>query len=162
VAGNSVGGNMAAVVALMAKNNGGPAIRSQVLLWPVTDASQEDASYQEFGAAHFLTKGMMNWFWDSYTTDAAQRRQIYASPLLATPDQLKGLPPALIQTAEKDVLRDEGEAYARKLDAAGVDVTATRYNGMIHDFGLLNVLSQVPATRSAMAQASAELKMRLK
>jgi acetyl esterase len=162
VAGNSVGGNMAAVVALMAKNNGGPAIRSQVLLWPVTDASQEDASYQEFGAAHFLTKGMMKWFWDSYTTDAAQRRQIYASPLLATPDQLKGLPPALIQTAEKDVLRDEGEAYARKLDAAGVDVTATRYNGMIHDFGLLNVLSQVPATRSAMAQASAELKMRLK
>jgi len=162
VAGNSVGGNMAAVVALMAKNKGTPAIRSQVLLWPVTNANLENASYDEFAADHFLTKGMMKWFWDNYTTDTAQRQEIYASPLLATPAQLKGLPPALVQTAEKDVLRDEGEAYARRLDAAGVDVTATRYNGMIHDFGLLNVLSEVPATRSAMAQASQELKKRLK
>ena len=162
VAGNSVGGNMAAVVALMAKNKGTPAIRSQVLFWPVTNANFENASYDEFGAGHFLTTGMMKWFWDNYTTDAAQRQEIYASPLLATPAQLKGLPPALVQTAEKDVLRDEGEAYAHKLDAAGVDVTSTRYNGMIHDFGLLNVLSQVPATRSAMAQAAEELKKRLK
>lgn len=162
VAGNSVGGNMAAVVALMAKNKGTPAIRSQVLFWPVTNANLENASYDEFAAGHFLTKGMMKWFWDNYTTDAAQRQEIYTSPLLATLEQLKGLPPALVQTAEKDVLRDEGEAYARKLDAAGVDVTSTRYNGMIHDFGLLNVLSQVPATRSAMAQASEELKKRLK
>lgn len=162
VAGNSVGGNMAAVVALMAKNKGTPALCSQVLFWPVTNANLENASYDEFAADHFLTKGMMKWFWDNYTSDAVQRQEIYASPLLATSAQLKGLPPALVQTAEKDVLRDEGEAYARKLDAAGVAVTATRYNGMIHDFGLLNVLSQVPATRSAMAQASEELKERLK
>jgi acetyl esterase len=162
VVGNSVGGNMAAVVALMAKSKGTPAIRSQVLLWPVTHADLENASYDEFASGHFLTKGMMKWFWDNYTTDAAQRQDILASPLLATPEQLKGLPPALVQTAEKDVLRDEGEAYARKLDAAGVEVTATRYTGMIHDFGLLNALSQVPATRSALAQAADELKRRLK
>jgi acetyl esterase len=162
VAGNSVGGNMAAVVALMAKANGAPAIRYQVLFWPVTNANFENASYEEFAVGHFLTRNMMKWFWDSYTTDLRQRNEIYASPLLATTEQLKGLPPALVQTAEKDVLRDEGEAYARRLDAAGVDVTATRYNGMIHDFGLLNALSEVPSTRSALLQASDELKQHLK
>jgi acetyl esterase/lipase len=104
---------------------------------------------------------MMKWFWDAYTTDAGLRKEIYASPLRATAAQLKGLPPALIQTAEFDVLRDEGEAYGRKLDAAGVDVTVTRYDGMIHDFGLLNVVSEVAAVRSAMRQASGELKKHL-
>lgn len=162
VVGNSVGGNMATVTALMAKDQGGPQIRSQVLLWPVTNASFENASYDEFEQGYFLTRPMMKWFWDAYTTDASQRREIYAAPLLATPAQLKGLPPALVITAEKDVLRDEGEAYARKLDAAGVPVVATRYNGMIHDFGLLNVLSDVAATRSALHQAAEELKTRLK
>lgn len=161
VVGNSVGGNMAAVVALMAKSRGTPVIRAQVLFWPVTNASFENASYDEFATDHFLTKSMMKWFWDAYTTDAAQRQQIYASPLLATAEQLQGLPPALIQTAENDVLRDEGEAYARKLDAADVSVVATRYNGMIHDFGLLNVLSELPATRAALHQAAEELKRRL-
>lgn len=105
---------------------------------------------------------MMKWFWDAYTTDAKQRQEIYASPLLATSEQLKGLPPTLIQTAEKDVLRDEGEAYARNLDAAGVDVVVTRYNGMIHDFGMLNVLADLPATRAALHQASATLKLHLR
>ncbi|CAH0183067.1 alpha/beta hydrolase [Pseudomonas mediterranea] len=162
VAGNSVGGNMAAVVALMAKDKGTPAIRFQALLWPVTDASFETASYNQFAEGHFLSKNMMKWFWDNYTTDAGQRNEIYASPLRASTAQLKGLPPALVQTAEADVLRDEGEAYARKLDAAGVPVTAVRYNGMIHDYGLLNVVSQVPAVRSAMLQASEELKQHLK
>ncbi|MCG6576201.1 alpha/beta hydrolase [Pseudomonas sp. AF32] len=162
VAGNSVGGNMAAVVALMAKDKGTPAIRFQALLWPVTDASFETASYNQFAEGHFLTRNMMKWFWDNYTTDAGQRNEIYASPLRATTAQLKGLPPALVQTAEADVLRDEGEAYARKLDAAGVPVTAVRYNGMIHDYGLLNVVSQVPAVRSAMLQVSEELKQHLK
>jgi len=162
VAGNSVGGNMAAVVALMAKASGGPKLRAQVLFWPVTNANFEDASYNEFANDHFLTKGMMKWFWDAYTTNPIQRQEIYASPLLATPDQLKDLPPALVQTAEKDVLRDEGEAYARKLDGAGVTVVATRYNGMIHDFGLLNVLSGIPTTRAALHQASEELRARLR
>lgn len=162
VAGNSVGGNMAAVVALMAKDKGGPALRSEVLLWPVTDANFETASYNQFANGYFLTKNMMKWFWDSYTTDAAKRKEITASPLNATPAQLAGLPPTLIQTAEKDVLRDEGEEYGRKLQAAGVAVTSVRYNGMIHDFGLLNVLAKVPAVQTAMRQAGEELKFRLK
>ncbi|WP_097304562.1 alpha/beta hydrolase [Pseudomonas chlororaphis] len=162
VAGNSVGGNMAAVVSLMAKDKGAPAIRFQLLLWPVTDANFETASYNQYAEGHFLSKNMMKWFWDNYTTDARQRNEIYASPLRATSAQLKGLPPALIQTAGADVLRDEGEAYARKLDEAGVTVTSVRYNGMIHDYGLLNVVSQVPAVRSALLQASEELKQHLK
>ncbi|WP_370307322.1 alpha/beta hydrolase [Sinimarinibacterium flocculans] len=162
VAGNSVGGNMAAVVALMAKEKKGPSLRGQVLLWPVTNANFENASYDAFAEGHFLTRNMMKWFWDAYTTDPRQRREIYASPLQAAPDQLSGLPPALIVTAEKDVLRDEGEAYGRKLDAAGVQVVVTRYNGMIHDFGLLNALSTVPGTRAALHQASEELKARLR
>ncbi|CDF85003.1 alpha/beta hydrolase domain-containing protein [Pseudomonas knackmussii B13] len=162
VAGNSVGGNMAAVVALMAKDKGTPKLRFQALLWPVTDASFETTSYNQFAQGHFLTKPMMQWFWDSYTTDAKQRTETYASPLRATPEQLKGLPPALVQTAEFDVLRDEGEAYARHLDAAGVPVTAVRYNGMIHDYGLLNPLAKVPEVQAAMRQAGVELKQHLK
>ncbi|HEY0589411.1 MAG TPA: alpha/beta hydrolase [Pseudoduganella sp.] len=162
VAGNSVGGNMAAVVALMAKDQGQPKLRAQVLLWPVTNADFDNASYKQFADGHFLTRNAMKWFWDNYTTDLAKRKEIYASPLQASTEQLKGLPPTLIQTAEFDVLRDEGEAYGKKLDAAGVETTTIRYNGMIHDFGLLNVLSSVPGTRSAMRQAGQELKFRLK
>ncbi|WP_346837997.1 alpha/beta hydrolase [Microbulbifer sp. SAOS-129_SWC] len=162
VAGNSVGGNMAAVVALMAKEKGTPKIRFQLLLWPVTDANFSTASYREFAQGHFLTRNMMKWFWDNYTTDPKQRAEIYASPLRASKAQLKGLPPALIQTAEKDVLRDEGEAYARKLNAAGVTVTAVRYNGMIHDFGLLNPLSRVAAVQDSLDQAGTALKRHLR
>jgi acetyl esterase/lipase len=162
VAGNSVGGNMAAVVALMAKEQGQPKLRAQLLLWPVTDADFDNASYTQFAEGHFLTRNMMRWFWNHYTTDLARRKEIHAAPLQATTAQLKGLPPTLIQTAEFDVLRDEGEAYGRKLDAAGVETTTIRYNGMIHDFGLLNALSKVPATQSAMRQAGDELRYRLK
>lgn len=162
VAGNSVGGNMAAVVALMAKDKGTPALKFQALLWPVTDANFDTPSYQQFAEGHFLTRDMMKWFWNSYTTDPKQRADIYASPLRATTQQLQGLPPALVQTAELDVLRDEGEAYARKLNAAGVTVTAVRYNGMIHDYGLLNALSEVPTVRLAVQQAGAALKQNLK
>jgi acetyl esterase/lipase len=161
VVGNSVGGNMAAVVALMAKDRGTPGIRCQVLLWPVTNAAFDTDSYHQFAEGHFLTRDMMKWFWDSYTAEPRDRQDVYASPLRASNERLKGLAPAIIQTAEMDVLRDEGEAYARKLDQAGVDVTATRYNGLIHDYGLLNAISQVPGVRSAMLQASAELKKRL-
>ena len=162
VTGNSVVGNMAAVVALMAKDKKGPSIKLQVLFWPVTNAYFETESYNLFGKDRFLTKNLMMWMWDNYTTDANQRKEIYASPLQATVEQLRGLPTALIQTAENDILRDEGEAYARKLDEAGVKVTATRFNGMIHDWGLLNVISTIPGTKSAMLQAGAELKKALK
>ena len=161
VAGNSVGGNMAAVVALKAKEAGTPKLSFQLLLWPVTDANLETASYNRFAQGHFLTKPLMKWFWDNYTTDPKQRAERFASPLQATTEQLKGLPPALVQTAEFDVLRDEGEAYARKLDAAGVTVTAVRYNGMIHDYGLLNPLAHIPAVQAALRQAGAELKQHL-
>lgn len=160
--GNSVGGNMVAAVALQAKNNHTPAIRYDVMLWPVTDASFDTPSYRQFAEGYFLTRNMMKWFWDNYTTSAAQRQTLLASPLRATEAQLAGLPPTLIQTAELDVLRDEGEAFGRKLDAAGVPVTVTRYNGMIHDFGLLNALSKEPAVRTAISQASSELKAHLK
>ncbi|MGQ7958249.1 alpha/beta hydrolase [Pseudomonas sp. SP16.1] len=161
VAGNSVGGNMAAVVALKAKEAGTPKLRFQLLLWPVTDASFNNASYNQFAEGHFLTRGMMEWFWDNYTTDPKQRNEIHASPLRASLEQLQGLPPAMVQSAEMDVLRDEGEAYARRLGAAGVAVSAVRYNGMIHDYGLLNVIAEVPAVRTAMQQAGAALREHL-
>ncbi|NVM67670.1 acetyl esterase/lipase [Mucilaginibacter sp. SG538B] len=162
VVGNSVGGNMTAAVALMAKDKKGPQIKLQVMMWPVTDANFETGSYNQFATQRFLTKKMMQWFWDNYTTDPNERKQIYASPLQATTAQLKGLPPAFILVAENDVLRDEGEAYARKLDEAGVTVTSVRYNGMIHDFGLLNPIANVPGTRAAMLQVASEIKKALK
>jgi len=161
VAGNSVGGNMTAAIALMAKAKAGPELKAQVLLWPVTDAGFDTPSYHAFAEERFLTRNMMIWFWDNYTTDPAARKEIYASPLQATAEQLKGLPPALVQTAENDVLRDEGEAYARKLDEAGVPVTLTRYGGLIHDYGLLNPLAEVPAVQTALLQAAAVLKKAL-
>lgn len=158
VVGNSVGGNMTAVTALKAKENGGPKIKVQIMMWPVTDATFERESHREFGEKRFLTTSLMKWMWDLYTTDPKQRKEIYASPLQATAEQLKGLPPALIQVAESDILRDEGEAYGRKLDEAGVKVTTVRYDGMIHDFGLLNGLAEEPAVRSLFEHAAAELK----
>lgn len=160
--GNSVGGNMVAAVALQAKQFKTPTIRYDVMLWPVTDARFDTASYDQFADGHFLTKNMMKWFWDNYTVSDKDRNNILASPLRATTEQLKGLPPTLIQTAELDVLRDEGEAFGRKLDAAGVPVTVTRYNGMIHDYGLLNALSQEPTVRTAINQAGEELRSHLK
>ncbi|MFL9997023.1 alpha/beta hydrolase [Paraburkholderia sediminicola] len=162
VVGNSVGGNMAAVVSLMAKDKQGPAIRFQGLMWPVTDNNFNDGSYNAYPEGHFLTRPMMKWFWDAYTKDPKQRNEIYASPLRASTDQLKGLPPALIQVAQSDVLRDEGEAYGRKLDAAGDEVTTVRYNGTIHDFGLLNALAGDAPTKAATRQLANELQARLK
>ena len=157
VVGNSVGGNMTAVTALKAKEKGGPAIKLHIMMWPVADANFETESYKQFGENRFLTTPLMKWMFDLYATDA-QRQEIYVSPLQATLAQLKGLPPALIQVAESDILRDEGEAYGRKLDEAGVKVTTVRYDGMIHDFGLLNGLAEEPAVRSLFEHAAAELK----
>jgi acetyl esterase/lipase len=162
IMGNSVGGNMTAAVALKALHQGGPDFKCQVLLWPVTDAHFDTGSYMEYANGYFLSRAMMQWFWDAYTPDTAPRREIYASPLQATTEQLKGLPPTLVQVAGNDVLRDEGLAYARKLDAAGVDVTIVRYENLIHDFGLLNAISQVPAVRDALHQVAATLKKHLK
>jgi acetyl esterase/lipase len=161
VVGNSVGGNMTAVTTLQAKEKGGPHIKLQIMMWPIVDASFETESYQQFGDKRFLTTPLMKWMYDMYIPDSKKRQDIYASPLQATIEQLQGLPPALIQVAESDILRDGGEAYGRKLDEAGVKVTTVRYNGMIHDFGLLNGLAEVPAVRSLFVQAAAELKKHL-
>ena len=158
IVGNSVGGNMTAVTALKAKEKGGTNIKVHIMMWPVTDANFERESFKEFGENRFLTTPLMKWMWDLYTTDPNERKEIYASPLQASVEQLKGLPPALIQVAESDILRDEGEMYGRKLDEAGVNVTTIRYDGMIHDFGLLNGLAEEPAVRSLFEHAAAELR----
>ncbi|MFD0115833.1 alpha/beta hydrolase [Streptomyces sp. NPDC058320] len=153
VAGDSVGGNMSAALTLMAKERGGVQLLGQVLFYPVTDASFDTASYHQFAEGYFLRRDAMRWFWDQYTADAAQRAETTASPLRATVDQLRGLPPALVITGEADVLRDEGEAYANKLREAGVPVTAVRYQGVIHDFVMLNALRGTQAAKAAITQA---------
>lgn len=162
VVGNSVGGNMSAVTALKAKVENGPEIKAQILLWPVTDATFSQESYRKFATDRFLTVPIMKWMWDQYTTDLGERKSIYASPLQASLEELKGLPPAVIMVAENDILRDEGEAYGRKLDQAGVEVTTVRYNGTIHDFGLLNALANQPSTKAMLDHAAAELRKYLK
>ncbi len=160
VAGNSVGGNLTAAVALMAKVNNLD-LKFQLLFWPVTNAYFETESYNKYATSRFLTKNMMIWFWDNYISKPEHRNEIYASPLKASVERLNGLPPALVQVAENDVLRDEGEAYARKMDEAGVDVTLVRIDGMIHDYGLLNPIATVPAVQSALRAAATELKKAL-
>jgi acetyl esterase len=162
VAGDSVGGNMAAVVALLAKERKGPAIRYQALFYPVTDANFENASYNEFGNGPWLTKPAMEWFWNAYAPNKEDRKKITAAPLLATTEELTGLPPALVMTDENDVLRDEGEAYARKLTQAGVSVTSVRFLATFHDFALLNGLAGTPASVSAIRLASEQLAAALK
>jgi acetyl esterase len=158
VAGESVGGNMAAALALMAKERGDVTFVQQSMYYPVTDAAMNTASYQQFAAGYYLSRKEMEWFWDAYTTDPAQRSEITASPNRASAEQVTGLPPAYLCVDEADVLRDEGEAYAAKLRAAGVPVTTVRYDGTIHDFMLLNALSQTRATRAAIGQATAFLR----
>jgi len=152
VAGDSAGGNMVAAVTLLAKAYGIPKIDYQVLLYPVMDADFDTESYRQFARGPWLTRETMKWFWDNYAPDVAVRAEPIASPLRASVEQLKGLPPALILTDENDVLRDEGEAYARKLCDAGVPVTAVRYLGTIHDFMMLNAICETPAARAAITQ----------
>lgn len=158
VGGDSVGGNMAAAITLMAKERGGPKIARQLLFYPVTDASFDTESYHLFAEGYFLQRTGMKWFWDQYTTDPEERAQITASPLRATVEQLRDLPEALIITGEADVLRDEGEAYANKLREAGVTVTAVRFQGIIHDFVMLNALAGTNAKKGALLLATAWLK----
>lgn len=154
IAGNSVGGDMTAVLTMLAKERGGPKLKAQVLFWPATDASVDSASYHEYSTGRFLSRDFMKFGWDIYVPNEEQRNDPHVSPLRASLEQLSGLPPALVQTEENDVLRDEGEAYASKLDQAGVNVITTRYIGQIHDFGLLNGLRNVPSTQAALQQAS--------
>jgi acetyl esterase/lipase len=158
VVGDSVGGNMTAAITLITKERSGPKLAAQVLFYPVTDASFDTDSYHQFAEGYFLRRDAMQWFWDQYTTDENQRNEITASPLRAAANDLAGLPNALVITGEADVLRDEGEAYGRKLREAGVDVTAIRYEGIIHDFVMLNALRGTNAASAAIAQAVAYLR----
>lgn len=162
IAGNSVGGNMAAALTLMAKDRKGPKIAYQALLIPATDASVDTQSYREFGTGRFLARAFMKYGWDLYAREEKTRNNPYVSPLRASEAQLAGLPPALVITAENDPLRDEGEAYARKLKEAGVPVAAARYNGMIHDFVLLNALRDLSGTKAALLQISRGVRDALK
>jgi len=161
IAGNSVGGNMSAAVALMAKDKNGPEIKIQVLVVPAVGADFTTGSYTAFGEDRFLSKAFMEFGWDLYAPDPETRKNRYAVPLEATVEQLKGLPLTLIQTAENDPLRDEGEAYGRQLREAGVAATTTRYVGMIHDFILLNGINDVPAVQEAIQQAVGMIKAAL-
>ncbi|MFT4058001.1 MAG: alpha/beta hydrolase [Legionella sp.] len=150
VAGDSVGGNMTIAMTLMSKERHGPHIDYQVLIYPVTDSNFETSSYKEFAEGPWLTKKAMQWFWDKYLPNKEKRNEMTASPLKASIEQLKGLPPALVINGECDVLRDEGEAYEHKLNAAGVRVTGLRHHGTIHDFLMLNDLADTPASRNAI------------
>ena len=161
VAGESVGGNMTAALTLMAKDRGDVTFAQQSMYYPVTDAAMDTASYNQFATGYYLSREAMEWFWNAYAPDPAQRTQITASPNLATAEQLAGLPPALLIVDEADVLRDEGEDYAAKLRAAGVPVTTVRYDGTVHDFMLLNALSQTQAARAAIGQATMFLRSAL-
>jgi acetyl esterase len=161
VAGESVGGNMAAAVTLMAKQRGDVTFVQTSMYYPVTDAAMDTASYDEFAEGYYLTRKAMEWFWDAYTPDPDQRAEITASPNRATTEQLQGLPPTLLLVDEADPLRDEGEAYAAKLRAAGVAVTTVRYDGVVHDFMLLNAMSEARGTRAAITQATAFLRAAL-
>jgi acetyl esterase len=161
VVGDSVGGNMAAAVTLLAKERGELPIRFQVLFYPVTDANFDTPSYMAYQEGYWLTREAMKWFWDSYTSNQTNRKEPTVSPLQASIEQLKGLPPALIINGEFDVLRDEGEAYAHKMMQADVPVTGIRIHGTIHDFVLLNPITDTPPVREAIDQASTMLQKML-
>jgi acetyl esterase len=157
VLGDGFGGNLAAVVALLSKQRRGPRLALQVLLTPVTSGDLDTGSYECFAEGPWLTRESMRRLWDAYLPDLSRRHEVTAAPLSALPLQLSGLPEALVCVAENDVLRDEGEAYARKLCEAGVRTTSVRYNGAIHDFPVLNPLADTPAARAVVAQVTSAL-----
>jgi acetyl esterase/lipase len=161
IAGDSAGGTMATVVAMMAKQRAGPTFVHQLLFYPVTDAGFATPSYEQFATGFHVPRRHVQWMWDQYLPDVARRSDALAAPLHASTDDLAGLPPATVITAEADVVRDEGEAYAGKLRAAGVPVTAVRYLGTIHDFVLLNALRQTDAAEAAITQAIVTLQRAL-
>ena len=161
VAGDSAGGNLAAAVTLMAKRRSGPTLAAQALLYPVMNAAFDTPSYLAFAEGYHLRRDTMQWYWEQYAPRAACREEITASPLRATTDELAGLPRALVVTAEADVLRDEGESYAHKLLRAGVNVSATRYLGVVHDFMVVDALRATNAADAALAQAGDHLRAAL-
>jgi acetyl esterase len=161
VAGDSSGANLATVWARLERQRSGRSLAAQVLFFPTVAAEFDTPSYREFATGPYLDEPAMRWFWDHYLPDRERRADPLASPLHATLDDLQGLPPTLVITAEADVLRDEGEAYARRLEDAGVEVTAARYLGTIHAFVVLDALARTPAARAAVAQAGAFLRERL-
>lgn len=162
VVGNSAGGNMAIGTSLRAKENNGPEIKCQILLWPYSDAVTDTESYKKYGEQRFLTTPLMIWMRDNYLSNKAEYNDIHVSPARATKEQLKGLPPTLIEVAENDILRDAGEELGRKLDEAAVDVTTIRFNGVIHDWGLLNGFATIPPTKNLILFSAAMLKKYLK
>lgn len=162
IVGNSAGGNMAVTTCLKAIKNNGPEIKIQALLWPVTDASDLWESFDLYGEERFLTASLMKWMTENYLPENADKQNIYLSPLRASISELSGLPPTLITVAENDILRDEGEAFGRKLNNAGVESTTIRFNGVIHDWGMLNGLATAPETQTLITIVSAELKKYLK
>lgn len=155
VAGDSVGGNMTIAMTLMAKKRNGPKLQKQLLYYPVTNACFQTPSYRQFAVNYYLYRAGMQWFWRQYTSCEAERNQITASPLRAGVDCLRGLPDAMIINGQADVLRSEGEAFGEKLRRAGVEVTALRVQGIIHDFVMLNALDQTNACRTAMDASTA-------
>lgn len=161
VVGNSVGGDMTAALSLMAKDRSGPKIAYQVLLWPATNAGVDTCSYERFANDRFLSRDFMKYGWDLYAPTEAERNNPFVSPLRASMDQLRGLPPALVITDENDVLRDEGEAYARRLQDADVPTVSTRYDGTIHDFGLLNALADLPTTKAMIRQVADGIRLHI-
>lgn len=161
VGGDSVGGNMTIALTMLSKRRGGPKFDFQLLFYPVTNARFDSGSYNQFPESHFLSREAMRWFWNQYEKDESKRAQPLLSPLQASDDDVKGLPPALVVTAEFDVLRDEGEAYAHKLLEAGVHVAAVRCLGTIHDFVMLNAITETPAPRLAIKLAAEQLKKHL-
>jgi acetyl esterase/lipase len=153
IAGDSVGGDMTAALTLMAKQRGDVTFVHQSMYYPVTDAGMDTTSYHQRAEGPYLTAKAMEWFWDAYTQDPAQRDEITASPLRANADELAGLPPAFLIVDEFDPLRDEGEAYAAKLREAGVPITTVRYDGILHDFMMLDAVRDTEAAKAATAQA---------
>ncbi len=158
IVGNSAGGNMTIGTCLKAKDNRGPDIKCQILLWPYSDAGINSESFKKYGEERFLTKSLMIWMRDNYLSNKTQHDDIYVSHVRARTNQLKGLPPTLIEVAENDILRDAGEELGRKLDEAGVDVTTVRFNGVIHDWGLLNGYANLSSTRNMIIFTAAMLK----
>lgn len=158
LAGDSVGGGMAAVMAMLIKERHGANVAFQMLLYPVTDADMGSDSYKDFSDGPWLTRDSMKWFWNQYAPDEDKRKDVTASPLKADVTRLKDLPPTLVVTDENDVLRDEGEAYARKLMEAGVPTTCVRYLGTCHDFLMLDALADTAPARTALRQCCTELR----